>query len=278
MQNITRTIYSSFLQTLTLLGLPFKMLTNTTLNELYSVQNGVSPLTIPSLGYFAIGNGGHKMTIGANGIPLTNPVQHEATDAALYNGIPFVLRAINNDIDTVTQANYALRRIETHGGVQYIAYYLKRLPISSVTPDVVTVNVTNGVTTTNAFVPTSANLNPTPPVLNSSGVSIVTGDYVAAAASMNVTLSATEVTEIQNAANVIYGDPGYAIISEIALCSGVDKVVQSPIQNNAMINFNEAIAVQALSFINVYFALNSNTSGIDLLLDVGCSEPLLNIS
>lgn len=277
MNLIMRTALNSYLQTTLLLNTPFVLAPNTTLNELYGIQASVQPIRTPTLGYFAIGNGGHRVTVGVNGIPLTNPIQHSAEDSALYNGLPFVLRPISNDIDTVSQANYALRRIETHAGNQYIAYYLKRLPLSTVIPVMQITSVTNGVKTTTSFVPTSANLNPTPPALSNTGVNLVSGDYVAASAEVDISLTANDVSELLNVATIIYGDPNYAIISEIALCSGVDKVVQSATYNNALIPFNEAIAVQCLSFVNCMFALAFNNSGVDLLLNCGATEPLMSL-
>jgi len=277
MQLTTRTAYSSYLQTCLLSNISFVMSPDSTLNELYGIQAGIAPIRTPTLGYYAIGNGGHKMTIGANGIPLTNPIQHSATDAALYNGIPFVLRPLDNDIDAVAKAKYALRRIETHDGVQYFAYYLKRLPVNTLVPELNSISVVNGVSTTNPFTPTAANLNPVPPPLNNTGVNLVTGDYVSASAELSIALTADDVAELLNVANVIYGDPGYAIISEIALCSGVDKVVQSPTINNGSAPFNEAVAVQCISFVNALFALAYNSSGIDILLDVGATESLFQL-
>jgi hypothetical protein len=277
MNLVTRTLASSYLQTCLLMNANFVLTPETTLNELYAIQNGVAPISTPTLGYFAIGNGGHKITVGANGIPLTLPVQHAATDAALYNGLPFILRPINNDIDTASQANYALRRIETHGGNQYIAYYLKRLPVAGIAPTMQSINTVNGVSTAAIYTPTSANLNPTPPALNSAGVNLVSGNYVAASANMNIALSANDVAELLNVATVLYGDPAYAIISEVALCSGLDKVVQSATYGNATIPFKEAIAVQVISFINTYFALSFNSTGLDILLDCGSSEPLFSL-
>lgn len=278
MNLIMRTANNSYLQTTLLLNTPFVMNPNTTLNELYGIQTGITPLRTPTLGYFAIGNGGHQMTIGADGIPLTNPVQHSAEDSALYNGLPFILRPINNDIDTISQTKYALRRIETHSGNQYIAYYLKRLQLTTVTPTLEATTVTNNVSSTVPFTSTSANLNPTPPALSNTGINLVSGDYISATAEIDISLSASDVTELLNVANIIYGDPNYAIISEIALCSGVDKVVQSATYNNAQIPFNEAIAVQCLSFINCMFALAFNSSGVDLLLNCGATEPLFTLS
>jgi len=279
-ENICRTIYSSELQTCLLLDRPFVLLPSSTLNEKFSIQNGIQPdpSVIPSVKYFAIGNGGHKMVVGANGLTKTDPVQHRGTDAALYSHLPFILREISNDIDAVERAKYALRRKEVHNGTTYVAYYLKRLPLTGVVVDMEFINVTNGVQTVNAFVPNASNLNPTPPDLSSTGVNVVTGDYVAASAKVTITLSAADVAELLNVSTIIYGDPGYAIISEIGLCSGVDKVVQSPVDNNAMINFNEAIAVQVASFINTNFPLEYTNDGCVISLDIGSCEPNLSLS
>jgi len=279
MENITRTIYSSYLQTSLLMGLPFTVMPNTTLNEKFGVQSGIVPAVdaIPTMQYFAIGNGGHRMSVGANGLTKTEPVQHRGTDAALYNHIPFVLRDIANDIDATERAKYALRRKEVHNGVNYIAYYLKRLPLSGVIADMEFISVANGVQSVSAFEANSLNLNPVPPDLSSTGVNIVTGDYVAASAKITIQLTSTEVDELLNVASVLYDDSSFAIISEIALCSGMDKTVQSPANNNLTINFNEAIAVQVSSFINTFFALEFTNNGCEISLDCGATEPLLNI-
>lgn len=274
MMQVSRTIFSSYIQTCLLTGLSYAMALNSTLNELFGVENGIAPPTTPTLGYFAIGNGGHKMTVGANNIPLITSVQHKGTDAALFNHLPFILREIGNDLSAGERSNYALRRIETHNGLQYVAYYLKRLPLVGVVPDMELITVVNGAQSVSVFNSTSANLNPTPSTPANTGVNVVSGDYVAASAKINITLSAADIVELLNVATIIYGDSSYAIISEIALCSGVDKMVQSPSQGNSLINFNEAIAVQVMSFISSTFALQANSSGLNVLLDIGSSEPV----
>lgn len=279
MESIVRTVYSSYAQTCQLLGSPFTVAQNTTLNEKFNIEAGVVPPTtvIPTLKYFAIGNGGHRMTVGANGLTKPEPVQHRAIDAALFNHVPFILREITNDISATERAKYGLRRKEIFNGVTYIAYYLKRLPLSNVVPDMEYITVNDGVQTVNVFSPNSSNLNPTPPDLSNTGVNLVSGDYVAASAKMNIDLSSSDVAELLNVANVMYGDSSYAIISEIALCTGVDKTVQSPGANNSMINFNEAIAVQVASFINTFYALEFTNSGAEIALDIGICEPLLKL-
>lgn len=263
-----------------LLNLKYQMAENTTLNEKFGVQAGIAPGAgiIPPLGYFAIGNGGHKLSVGANGLTKTDPVQHIATDAALFNHLPFVLRELSNDIDAVERTKYAIRRKEVYNNVTYVAYYLKRLDLSNVTASTELINVKDGVQTVTAFTPNSSNLNPTPQTLSSTGVNIATGDYVSATAKLTIKFTKAEVAELLNVANIIYGDPGYSIISEILLCTGVDKVVQTFGDGTNTINFNEAIAVQAASFINTFFALEYTNDGCEAALDVGICEALLKTS
>lgn len=279
MENITRTIFGSYLQTCHLLGLPFSMRANTTLNEKFGIQSGIAPdvVEIPRMRYYAIGNGGHRMTAGGDGLSKPEPIQHRATDAACFNHIPFVLREPDADLSLSQRANYGLRREETHNSVRYIAYYLKRIPMGGVNPAMEYKAVANGETTTTPFVPNSANLNPTPPSLSESGVNVVTGDYTTSTAKLTLSLTAEDVAELLNVANILYQDDGYAIISEIALVSGVDKVVTSPSVGATTINFNDVIAAQVVSHINAFFPVKFSNNGTEIIVDVGASEPLFNV-
>lgn len=276
MENITRTIYGSKLQTCLLMGLPFVLETNSTLNERFGIQNGVAPdaTVIPTMRYFCIGNGGHTFTMGAGGRSKPEPIQHRGTDAGLFSPIPFVLRETNNDLDVTERAKYALRRQETHGGRQYFAYYAKRLDLVNVSAGMELIHVQDNVNTVTAFIPDSSNLNPTPPVLSSTGVNTVTGEYVSATAKIGLILSGVDINELLNVGQVIYDDPELAIISEVGLCSGVDKYVQSPGVSGTTINFNEAIAVQIVTHINTFKPAAYVSNGTEILLDVGATEPL----
>jgi len=279
MENITRTVYASYLQTCMLLGLPFVVKDHTTLNEKFSIQAGVLPdiSTKPTMRYYAIGNGGHRMIVGGNGLSKPDPVQHRATDAACFNHIPFVLREPTADLTVTERAKYALRREETHNGVRYIAYYLRRMDLTGVVPAMEYKTVQDGETVTTPFVPSTANLNPTPPVLNPSGVNLTTGDYTTTTAKVQLSMTPAEVQELLNVANILYNDEGYAIISEVAASSGVDKIVTSPGPGSTTINFNDAIAVQVCSHMNTFFPLKFSNNGLDLLLDVGATEPLFSL-
>ncbi len=280
MENFTRTIYSSKLQTYLLTGIQFVCDPNSTLNEALNIQPGVypGPGITPTLGYLAIGNGGHKMTTNASGVSVPQPVQHSGTDAELYSQLPFVLRPIANDLTTVQQQAYALRRIEQHNGAPYVAYYLKRIPMTGVVPGMNLITNVNGVSNVTAFVPNASNLNPTPPALSPSGVNIVSGNYVSASAPVSLVFTAFDATELMNVATILYNDVSYAIISEIALCSGIDKVVASPAAGNTTINFNDAIAVQVLSFNNTFYPMNFFNNGLTEVVDIGCTEPLFQLT
>lgn len=279
MENITRTILGSYLQTCMLLDRPFVLMPNSTLNEKFGIQAGILPDidAMPAVRYFAIGNGGHRMSVGAEGRTKTEAVQHHATDAALYNHIPFVLRTMDNDLAPADRAKYGLRRQETHGGMQYIAYYLRRLDLSAVIPRMEVTSVDAGVSTTVAFVADTSNLNPTPPELNPGDVNLASGDYAAATAKMSLLLDANDNTELLDVARILYDDEGYAIVSEVAFCSGIDKVVTSPALGGTTINFNEVIACQVVTHINTFFATKYSADGNELLLDVGATEPLLKL-
>ena len=282
MEQICRTIFGAYLQTVQLMDLPYAPLPFSTLNQKFSInQNVVVPeAPIPFLQYFAIGNGGHSMTIGANNITIPVPIQHSPTDAALYNQLPFVLRLPTNDLTPAQMSNYRLRTVVTYNGVQYIAYYLKKLNLNSVaggavvnTPSTMYNTVANGTTTSTAFTPTDANLNPTPPTVTAGGAVSTTGNYVSATANVPVTMDAFDITEYLNVANIIYGSPNYAIISEIALCSGLDYATTGII-NGASASYTDAIAVQIMTFMSEFYPVQFTNAGINLLVDIGAVEPL----
>jgi len=214
------------------------------------------------------------MIIGANNIAKPEPVIHTPRDAALYNQLPFILRLPSEDLTPSERANYRLRRLEQHDGVTYVAYYLKLLDLSETSPVLELRSVTDGVVTSTTFEHTAADLNPTPPSITPGGVITTSGDYVAATAKVPFTMTADEITEFLNVANIIYGDVNYAMISEIALCSGVDRVVTGDF-NGVSSSYTDAIAVQITNFINSFFAVNFINTELSSVFDVGSLESLL---
>lgn len=274
MENVTRTVYGAQLQTNQFGNSEFQMLDNTTLNEKFNIQAGVEPANTPAVGYYAIGNGGHTTAMGAGNIPLIRSVEHLATDAALYNHLPFVLRTVDNDLTQAERTKYALRKQITVDSTPYIAYYLKRIDVASGIPQLKLQTTNNGVTSTSTFVPSATNLSPTPPALSESNVNTLKSQYAIVSQPIPFSLTAAEVAEILNAAAIIYGDEAYAVISEMSLCSGEDKAIT--LAGGDV--FNEAVAVQCCSFISTFHMLAASRTGITGTLELGSAEPLLTVS
>jgi hypothetical protein len=279
MENITRTGYNNMLQTAMLLGAPYTWLPNSTLNERLTIQAKVYPASdvYPRLKYVCIGNGGHTMSVGADGVAAPDPTQHIGTNSGLFKPLPFVLREVTNDLTDAERVNYALRREETWNGRRYYAYYAKRIDTSNVVPKLEYIQVRDGVTTTEDFVPDSSDLNPVPQDLSPDGVNTTNGDYIATSAKLPLDFDANDMTELRNVGMVIYGEEKRAIISEIALCTGVDKQVSVTTGGNATVMFNEAIGVQISSFVSSFIQSKYQKSGEDVLLDIGATEPLFKL-
>lgn len=280
MEQVTRTIYGSYIQTCLLLDVPPQYPQNSTLNEKFGIQSGVLPTSTerPHLGYYTVGNKGHTGAVGVGGVLKHQTVQHRATDAALYNHLPFVLRPLTNDLTAVARAKYGLRRVEVHGGVQYAAYYLRRVAMTGITPTMNLVVINGNDRQEAPFVPNSSNLNPTPPDINNTGVNVTDGQYVVASAILPLTISADEASELLNVSRILYdGDEGYAIISEIGLCTGVDKVVEITGPSGTF-NMNEAIGVQIAAHVPALISLPSANEGATINLSVGATEPMFALS
>ena len=279
MQNIVRSVLGAYVQTCQLLGLPIILKPNSTLNQKFDVQNGIAfgEDDKVSCKYLTIGNGGHRIVAGTNGIPKVEPVQHTPRDCALYNHLPFVLRLPNDDLAPEERANYRIRRQETHGGQIYIAYYLRVLDLSQTVPQLELRVVQDGVTTSTPYDPQLSDLNPTPPAITPGGVLVTTGDYVAATGKVPFTMNAWDIEELLNVSNILYGDEGYAMISELALCTGADRIVTGEF-NGVSSSYVEAVGVQVTCFINTFFSAVFNNQSIETTFDVGSVEPMLALS
>lgn len=271
-----RTIYGSYVQNTLLMKTDFTLAANTTFNEYFDVQSGVAPDSgvYPSARYIAIGRGGHTMKTGADGEILVDYLKHLASDAMLYKPLPFVLRTTDNDLTATERANYAIRKTMTVKGVTYYAYYLRRFDVTALKTNMQYNTVVNGSTTVTRFVPTTDNLHPTSSSLSATGVTSTSGDYLNTSTVLDLVLDESAVSEILNAAKIIYGNEAYAFISELAIVTGVDKVVQGSLSNGATFNYTEAIAAQVHTFISVSADLQGLSEGFEVSIDVGSTEPL----
>lgn len=271
--NITRTVLGSALQTVLYTGRDFTLLANTTLNEKLGIQSGVAPASgkVPTLSVACIGIGGHRFDTGADSQPIVKSVKHDPTDFALYKQIPWVLRLATADLSQVERAKYALRKQITINSANYIAYYGRRIDVTSPTLELTIETITNGVSSSASFVPSAANLNPTPILLDETGSNAMNGQFVNVNLVTALALTSADVAEIINACTVIYGDANYAYVSELALVSGVDKNIT--LADGA--TFAELIAAQINAHVGVLQAMPFATDGWTESLNLGASEPLL---
>lgn len=277
MEATVRTVYGAYLQTCQLMGIPFVLTQNTTLNEKFLASQNIAlnSLDMPKMQYVAVGNGGHRMKVSGNSsLQVPEPLMHRTTDAALFSHLPFVLRPQANDLTPSERLRYGLRVEETHDTVDYYAYYLRRMDLTGVQTEMQLKHVDSGTTTTQPLVPTLDNLSPEPPLLPPGGSVPTTGDYAVASARVTFVLDAFDITELKNVALVLEGSEDFAVISEMALVSGVEKVVSKTDYLGVAFNFNEVIAAQVAAFVSTFHVLKSATNGITTVFDTGATEPL----
>lgn len=280
MELYTRTYPGLAMQIAHYFGIALPILDHSTLNEKLGISAAANlgANELPRVSYFAIGNGGHGVKTGVNSFPLFANKIHKTRDTALFNQLPFVLRPVGNDIADVEKAKYALRRVETHAGLDYIAYYLKRLDKTGL--QIVVQNRDVDVqqnTSVSAFVPTSDDLTPVPVDLDNGGVNTVTGKYISCSVNLTIGFNALDAQEFLDAVTILHGDESYAIISEAALVSGVDRSVQSSDGLGGTITFNEVVCAQVANHIPVLQPVFSQRNGFDIIAEVGGIEPLLNL-
>lgn len=288
MENTVRTAIAGLLNDCLMLRRPYIVGVNSTLNQRWGINQDVTinETEIPSIAYAAIGIGGVKYTMGPppTNLPIIELYQHRPTDSGLFLQLPFVLRLPSEDLTPAERANYRLRRLETHDGTVYVAYYLKKLDLSATLPQLELRKVENNTTTSTTFKHTLDDLSPQPTILSTGNSNTVldnvaytvNGDYVAATAKVPFTMDQNDIDEFKNVCNIIYGDERVAVLSEVALCSGVERVLNGDF-NGASLPYNEAIAVQVCAFIAVHYAVSFINRNIDVEFDLGTVEPLLTL-
>lgn len=276
MTQVVRTIYGSHLNTCKMLNRPFSVLPNSTLNQKFNLHANELPSIneYPVLGYIGIGNKGASYEVTTSSYVLTTPIPHLPRDASLYNFIPFVIRNINDDISSTERLKYRLRVPMTIEGITYVAYYLRTLDINDVIPSIELRNVDGEIITTSSFTPTLSDLSPNAPNISNVNLNNPNGDYLVSTAKVNFKLNQSDITNILDACSILYGDPRYAVINEIALCTGVDKILQGTF-GGATSNYTDTIATQVAAFISQYHALTATTTEVNITLDIGSVSSLL---
>lgn len=274
-QNTKKTINFTLLEILRSMAIPFNVMSFSTLNEKYQLGNITPPNTgYPTLKYLAIGRGGHRNVIGGNSSGLVDILEHSVTDSTLFEQIPFVLVPITDDISNLERAKYRIRKLETHNGVQYFAYYLKVIPENSITPEIRVIELSNGVKVSDVpYVASASSLAPTPVDLSNTVVNTVEGRHIVVQSKINIQLDPADIVAINDAVTTIYGDVRYSTISELGIVSAYDVNISSTL-GGVNVSYDEVRSAQIMCFIGTQIPLQHYPELVDVTYGLSNTSPL----
>lgn len=264
------------------LGIKVKFPQRSTLNEQlkWLADRTPAPTDRPTIKYLAIGNRGHGVVVDADGFTDIDPYGKTANVSGLCNLMPFVLRAPDNDLSDAERERYRARIPGVYGGKNLIGYFLRTVDMSSVeTVDTLTIRE-NGVETIDSFTYQDSDLNPVPAKLpeynydDDSNVSQPDGRYVSSSAVVTFGFDEFDVAEYQNVCAILRGDASRSVISELALCSGVDAIYTGESSTGSSFSYMEAIGVTAAYHIGLFKNLSQENQGFTVNVRVGMPEPM----
>lgn len=188
-------------------------LTNSTLNYKYNVEQELIPTAHPKIAYFGIGTRGYRNLDDQN---LAAPYIPSAKNLDLYTPIPIRIVPVDNDLSPVERSNYRMRVLTVVDGLEYWAYYLKKLVIINNQVRIIQTDLTSGVESDLSELNVS-DLTPTPTTTSAEGT-VTSTSRISVALSASINISGSEVLE---AVNVLHnGNLLKANVSEIGIYSG----------------------------------------------------------
>lgn len=235
---------------------------NTTLNEYLSIntEEVTDSDVYPHLQYYAIGIGGEAII--TDGEFRYN--DHSGTDAILRNMIPFVIKPIDQDLTEVESAKYRFRKEIVIGGVSYIAYYLKVIETIKARDNFLKISTDENNKSSLSIFNTKDEKLLSPTAIDKKTIieNNKTSTFVTKMIQFLFSLSISELEELSNVFTLLGKTETH--ITEIAICSGIDKTEACKVQVAyfAEANINLASKILTESPLNIY-------------LEVGSSEPYI---
>jgi hypothetical protein len=214
----------------------------TTLNTKFGVIPDRLPTLKRDVQFFMWGVGG-RVNDSSN---LTSAQTVLGTNMSLYKPRPFRARPLEEDLSAEEMANYAMRVIKQIDGVPYCLYYLKRIDFSNSKPQLQRTDPVSGAVT--EYEIDYANLNPTPPSIDSNGVIADVADSISVVLPGTITITGQEVLE--SASVMDGGDSRYAMASEIGFVAASRESVQQTDFANRPFAYYEAIMAQMVDQYN----------------------------
>ena len=83
-----------------------------------------------------------------------------------------------------------------------------------------------------------------------------------------------DAEEYRNVASIMFNTTRLSIISEIGICTGINRVIPTVTNGSTTINFKETIATQINMFANYFASAYEQSLGFDIELDIGTTEPM----
>ena len=277
---IRRTMLGAKLSSENLIGLDYRHVDFTTLNEELQfgldirVPEGKNPL----MQYFAIGVKGYLPGSTAEGIPKPIYFIHEGSDCNLYTILPMVLRDEDDDLTDVQRDLYRARIPCEVKGRRKVAYYLRKVDVSGTECEFIkrVTSVQGGIKEVSdvAYTPTSDNLKPKPQLPPEANVNVVTRrTEIRAVVDLATPLSAFDIAEIKNAMNTLYGG-GVTAFSEVALVAGIEVTAIGKRPNGSTFNYKEITEACCCMLATTNVELRNTSSTIPMSYQVAASEPL----
>lgn len=266
---------------------PYTVRSNSTLNQKLGIltNQAIPQNTYPKPNYIVLGIGGHSFTT-LDGDVVPTELQHQTIHPSLAKMIPLIARPVNNDITAGQRANYRLRVLETHGGQNYYVYYAKHVPeaLAGVQSETITKTVnSDGVTVLTpvpfAFDPTDLTAPNMLEINGDNQVVTASNVYVSVSSLFSFGFTVDEINELLNAVAVTRGNQRKAVISEVALCSGLDTSITiqttGPTSGSTVsVPFTEAYAVQINFFTATFVDFTKINETFTFTSEVGNAAPI----
>lgn len=264
-------------------GAPIEYEENSTLNEHLEILRNEkpNPLDRPILNIMVFGRRGYVGEIAPDGEVETTLIVHDPLDAAPYKISPVALREVDNDFSNDERKRYCFRKSIVIKGVRYFAYYGIRLAAQTEPAESFKNRRIGGTDNIEPLVYTNSNLHPKPPKVADNSLNSV--DRLSALSEdatlvythviRDIRITVNDTVEYMNACNILYGNPQKADVSEILLCTSVDKEVQVEAGDGTNFFFNEAIGAQPGIYISTEHNLSIANEGINSTVRCGQTKP-----
>lgn len=260
--NGDRTIYNIKFQNSKMFNLPYKPLSNTTINEKLNILSGyqfgdIKEYPELSLNLLIIGSYGTEVN-GDNTRYNLKSSKHSPIDAALFRQIPFYLRKTSEVSKYPVNPNLRLKKKLFINGEEHIAYYGYKISEVIHKKDIIEFNNIDKEYTNIKKFSTNKDMVLNPKPIKDLRMDMSINRYIGDFVKVYTFLSSKDIAEILNAAKILYPKENISEITEIGLCHGHEveledtskEMVWSQISYfvDCLLDLNDGLRKNELSF------------------------------